>query len=463
MTEVVTATAVPPRGADAVTRPIPGQLLRLALPVLASQLLRLGYQWVDAMWVQGLGVSATAAVTSSVFVMWTVWSLNDIFAIGVTAFVSQLVGAGDRERAGVAAFKGLSASLCIGLLGTIGGLFFARPIYGLMGGNAQVVDDGASYLRVLLAFAPFPMMGLTCESIFRANGDTRTPLLIDLGAVSLNALLDPFLIYGLGPFPRLGVAGAAWATGIAQVVMVACFFTLAARRHRAFPLRRSAPGLPVRILGLAKVGIPTCLISLLFSVVYITFTHVASRFGTAAMAIVGIVNRVEALDFVVAISIGTAGAALVGQNLGAGRADRAVQVVRTGVLWAGAISIGLTAVYLLWPALLLKLFSHDPEVLRLGVPYMRVLALAILATGVEIVTAESIQGSGHTREMSVIYTAFSLARIPLAFRVPAWTGWGVLGIAWVITVTCVIRTLCILAWAARGTWKSGLRGELHGA
>src|SRR5512144_2066739 len=104
MTEVVTGAAVPPRGIDAVTRPIPQQLLRLALPVFASQLLRLGYQWVDAMWVQGLGVSATAAVTSSVFVMWTVWSLNDIFAIGVTAFVSQLVGAGDRERAGVAAF-----------------------------------------------------------------------------------------------------------------------------------------------------------------------------------------------------------------------------------------------------------------------------------------------------------------------------------------------------------------------
>ena len=162
------------------------------------------------------------------------------------------------------------------------------------------------------------------------------------------------------------------------------------------------------------------------------------------------------------ISIGTAGAALVGQNLGAGRPDRAVKVVRTGVLWAGSISVALTAVYLLWPGVLLKLFSHDPEVLRLGVPYMRVLALAILATGLEIATAESIQGSGHTREMSVIYTAFSLARIPLAYMVPAWTGWGVLGIAWVITVTCVIRTVCILAWAARGTWKSGLRGELHG-
>ena len=460
MTEAPPVAPIAPGGATA--RPIPGELLRLALPVLASQLLRLAYQWVDAMWVQGLGVSATAAVTSSVFVMWSMWSLNDIFAIGVTAYVSQLIGAGDRDRAGVAAFQGLRASFLIGLVGTALGLFAAAPLYRLMGGDAAVVAEGRSYLSVILAFAPLPMMGLTCESILRASGDTRTPLFIDLAAISLNAVLDPLLIYGIGPFPRLGVAGAAWATVIAQTVMITCFLTLAARRHWSFPLRRRAVGPPVRIAGLAKVGLPACLISMLFTVVYFVFARAASAYGTAAMAIVGIANRVEALDFVVSMSIGTAGAALVGQNLGAGRPERAVQVVRTGALWSGTIAIGLTALYLTWPAALLKLFSHDAEVLRLGVPYLRVLALCILATGTEIVTAESIQGSGHTRELSVIYTAFSLARIPLAFLVPRWTGTGVLGIAWVITVTCILRTVLILGWAARGTWHRGLRHELHG-
>jgi Na+-driven multidrug efflux pump len=126
------------------------------------------------------------------------------------------------------------------------------------------------------------------------------------------------------------------------------------------------------------------------------------------------------------------------------------------------IAIGLTVLYMAWPAALLKLFSHDPEVLRLGVPYMRVLALCIWATGLEIVCAESIQGSGHTREMSAIYTVFSLARIPLAFWFPAWSGTGLQGIAWVITVTCILRTALMLGWAARGTWKRGLHRELHG-
>ncbi|MEO5616884.1 MAG: MATE family efflux transporter [Candidatus Eisenbacteria bacterium] len=452
------ATALP----AAATRPIPGLLWRLALPILASQLLRLAYQWVDAMWVQGLGVSATVAVTSSVFVMWAVYSLNDIFAIGVTAYVSQLIGAGDRARAGVVSYKGLRASLLMGLLGTVAGLFFARDIYRLMGGDAAVVEEGGRYLSVVLAFAPLPMIGLTCENIMRANGDTRTPLFVDLAAVALNAVLAPFLIYGLGPFPRMGVAGAAWATVIAQAVMVATFLILAARGHRAIPLRRRAPGPPVRIWGMAMVGIPACLISLLFSVVYIVFARSASRFGPSSMAVVGIVNRVEALDFVISVAIGSAGAALVGQNLGAGRPERAVQVVRTGLWWSGLIAAGLTVLYVVFPEPLLRLFTQDAEALRVGVPYMRVLSLCIIATALEIVTAESLLGSGHTREMSAIYTVFSLLRIPLAFWVPDWTGTGVVGIAWVITVTCILRTTLILGWAARGTWKRGLQRELHG-
>ncbi|HTO92422.1 MAG TPA: MATE family efflux transporter [Candidatus Sulfotelmatobacter sp.] len=461
MTEFSAPAAVPNAPLpEAVTRPIPSMLLRLALPVLASQALRLAYQWVDAIWVRGLGVSATAAVTSSIFVMWSVYSLNDIFAIGVTAYVSQLMGAGNRDRAGVAAWKGLRSSFLLGLVGTAAGLFAARRLFQLMGGDAAIVDSGGRYLSVVLTAAPLPMLGLTCESIMRASGDTRTPLLIDLGAVLLNAALSPLLIYGVGPFPRLGVAGAGWATVIAQAVMVTSYLTLAARGHRAFPLRRHAEGAPVRIRGLARVGLPACLIGLLFAVVYIAFARSASRFGAASMAVVGIANRVEAFEFVVSVAIGSAGAALVGQNLGARRPDRAMEVWRTGLKWSGGFALALTAVYLLFPRLLLGIFTRDPGVLRVGVPYVRVLSLCFVAAGVEIVTGESLLGSGHTREISAIYTVFSLIRIPLAFWLPDWTGTGAIGVAWLITSTCILRAIVLVGWAARGTWKRGLHREL---
>ncbi len=441
--------------------PVPRALLRLALPILASQALRLAFQWVDALWVRGLGVTATAAITTSVFVMWWVLSLNDVFGLGISAYVSQLIGAGDRRRAGVAAWKGLRAAALLGLVGTALGLFGARAIFRIMDPTGAVVADGAAYLGVVLAASPLIMVSECCENVLRAAGDTRTPFVVELGAVAFNAVLAPLLIYGLGPCPRLGIAGAAWATVGAHAVRLACYAVLAARRYPSLPLARHAPGPPVRILGMARVGAPAALIGMLFSLVYVSFVRSASAWGPAAVAVVGIGNRLEAIQFVLALSLGLGGASLLGQSLGAGRPDRAALVVRTGQRWSLALSFVLLVVFLAFPRALLSCFSSDPAVWEVGVPYLRVLALTLPATALEIVTAEAVMGSGHTAVLSWIYTVVSLLRIPLAFLVPRWTHSGVLGIVWLITISCFVRTAFILAWVARGTWKRGLARELH--
>ena len=442
--------------------PIPRALMRLAVPAFFSFGLRVAYQWVDALWVRGLGVDATAAVTTSIFVMWFVYSLNDIFAIGITAYVSQLLGAGERGRAGVAAYKGLRASLLFGLAGTVAGVLAARQIYGLMGSSAAVVEQGSRYLSIVLGAAPIPLMALTCESIMRASGDTRTPLVIDFCAVALNAIVDPILIYGWGPVPAMGVAGAAWATVGAQATMLAGYLFVASRGHRAFPLARRAAGPPVRIAGMARVGLPAALIGMLFSVVYVAFARSAARFGDASLAIIGIANRIEAIQFMTAAAIGTAGAALVGQNLGAGRPERASEAIKVGARWSVVISLVLTVVIMAFPDAFISMFTADPEVHRVGAPYLRLLSACLVFVGVEVVVTESILGSGHTTAISWIFCSVSLVRIPLAFWLPDWTGMGVMGIGWLINVTCAIRALMIVAWAARGTWKRGLAHELRG-
>ena len=453
----MTTTPLPSGVAGAISP----ALLRLALPVLASQVLRLGYQWVDALWVRGLGVEATAAVTTSLFAVWMIYAINDVVAIGITAYVSQLLGAGDRVRAGLAAYRGVRGSALLGLIGTLAGLLAARPIYGLMSPDPGMAEVGAQYLGTLLIFAPLPMIGFTCESIMRAAGDTRTPLLIDLIAVGVNAVLAPFFIYGLGPLPALGVRGAAIATVIAWVVMVASYLVLGMRGHPAFPLALRAPGPPVSLAGIVRVGLPAAVIGMTFSIVYMVFARVAAGFGTASLAVVGIVNRIEALQLVTSLAIGTAGAALVGQNLGAGSPDRAEAVIRTGIRWNLWISATSTVALLLFPETFLALFTRDPEVHRIGVGYVRVLSLCLIINGMEIVAAESVMGSGHTRSISWIFTAFSLLRIPLTLVSPGWNI-GVMGIAWVITGTCIVRGVLIVGWVARGSWKRGLRRELHG-
>jgi Na+-driven multidrug efflux pump len=265
----------------------------------------------------------------------------------------------------------------------------------------------------------------------------------------------------VGAFHGFGVAGAAYATVAAQCVMLACFATLALRGHRSFPLARRADGPPVRISGLAKVGAPAAAIGLLFSCVYVAFVRAASAGGAAAVAIVGIGNRLEALEFVCAAALGLAGATVVGQALGAGRPERAVEVVRTCQRWSLAVSVVLIALFELAPGTLLAWFTGDPHVHAIGVPYLRVLGLTLPFTALEIVTAEAVMGAGHTAVLSWIYSLVSLVRIPLAFLVPAWTHSGVMGLVWLITISCVVRTLAVVVWAARGTWKRGLARELH--
>jgi putative MATE family efflux protein len=456
---VTVAPAAPPRG---VTAPIGRELVRLAVPVLLSQFLRLGYQWTDAVWVRGLGVDATASVTSSIFVLWWVMSLNDVFAVGVTAYASQLIGAGERRRAGLAAWKGIRASALLGLLAAAAGLVAAPGVFGLMGADPGLQRTGGQYLAIVLAGSPFLMVALTCENLMRSAGDTRTPLLFDLVALGINAVVSPLLVYGVGPLPHLGVAGAAWGTVLAQVILVGLFLNAARRGHRALPLTRSAEGPPIRLRGMVRVGLPVAIIGSMFSVVYVAFARAASAWGPASMAVVGIVNRIEGLQFISSVALGMAAATLVGQNLGAGRPDRAIAAVKTANLWSVGITVVVSVLMSVWPEVFLRVFSPDPEVLRIGVPYLRVLVLCFVVNGLEIVTSEAILASGHTRAMSVIFTTFSLARIPLAFVVPEWTGTGTVGIAWVITVTCLVRGLLIVAWASRGTWTRGLRRELHG-
>ncbi len=450
------------RTADSLALPVPRALLRLALPILASQALRLAYQWVDALWVRGLGVESTAAITTSVFVLWWVYALNDVFCVGASAFVSQLVGAGDRARAGVTTAKLVQASALLGLMVSLAAPWVARPIFQLLDPTGQVVDEGAAYLRIVLLAAPLTMVATAFETAMRAAGDTRTPLLLDLGAVVVNAVLAPMLIYGWGPFPQLGIAGAAWATALAHATLVVNFAIIARRGHPALPFARRAPGPPVRLAALARVGMPAALIGMLFSVVYIVFARAASPLGAAAVAVVGIVNRVEALHFILAIALGLAASPLVGQALGAGQPARAAQVLRVAQRWMLGLSLVLTIFYLSAPQLFLVMFSQDPEVFRLGIPYLRILALATAAAGLEIVTAEALVGSGHTRVIAAIFTVISLARIPLAFMVPHWWNSGLVGLAWLISATCFLRASLILGWAARGHWRTGLGQELHG-
>jgi putative MATE family efflux protein len=439
---------------DSTKGPLLRALVRLATPVVVMQACHTLFHLVNVMWVGRLGASATAAVTTSFFLLWTLYAIADIAGVGTTATVARHVGAGERAQAGYASAQGGLLAIVIGLLLTVLGELFVPRLFALVGTAPDVQALAVTYVRITLLGAVVSFLYVWAESTMRAAGDTRTPLIVIASSLALNAALDPLLIFGLGPFPRLGVAGAAVATVIAQCAAVAWFLVLAFRRHPAFPLDFAALRRfqPRYARALAKIGTPYALIGILFSFVYLYFAHVAARFGTAAVAVVGVANRVESITYLVAAGFGLACEAIVGQNLGAGRADRAERAawLSSGLMASFATVIMLAM--LLVPRALLAFFTPDPEVIKTGASYLRILALGQVFTAVELVLNGAFSGAGDTLPPMVISTTVSVLRIPLA---AAFThALGLDGLAWMITLTCAVRVAILVLWYRRGAWRT---------
>ncbi len=441
---------------DSTRGPLVRALLRLAVPIVIMQSCHTAFHLVNVMWVGRLGADATAAITTSFFFLWTLYAFADITGVGTTATVSRHVGAGDRAAAGYASAQGALLATLIGLTLTVVGLLTVGPLFRLIGAAPHVQGIAIGYLRITLCGAAISMLYVWAESTMRAAGDTRTPLIVVAGCLGLNALLDPLLIFGLGPVPAFGVQGAAWATVLSQTVAVVWFAALAWRRHPAFPLDFAALSrfAPRYAFALGRIGVPYALIGILFSAVYLFFAHVAARFGTPAVAVVGVSNRIESVTYLVAVGFGLACEAMVGQNLGASRADRASRAAWISAgLMAAFGAVGMVVMWLA-PAALLSVFTSDPEVIRMGVPYLWILALNQVFTGIELVLNGAFSGAGDTLPPMLISTSISALRVPLAWWFAVTLGFGLPGLAWVITITCVARTVFLALWFRRGAWRT---------
>ena len=283
-------------------------------------------------------------------------------------------------------------------------------------------------------------------------------MLITGGAVVGNIVLAPFLIFGIGPFPRMEVAGSAIATVVCQGGAVLVYAILLARRHPDLPIRTASLRKLdfVTIGSLVSVGAPYCAIGIVFSGVYLWYAHLASFFGEFAVAIIGIANRLESITYLTGDGFAVAASAFVGQNLGAGNKRRAEQGAWRAVGIMSMIGAAIGLIMLVFPEPLLLIFTRDPEALRLGVPYVRILAICQVLTGVETSIGGGFAGAGDTLPPLAIHAAFAVLRFPLASWAVFGLGLGVYGIAWTMSITCVIRGIILTLWFRRGKWKENV-------
>ena len=440
---------------DLLHGPLKPVILRLAGPVLALEALHTTYHLIDLFWVGRLGAAASAALTTSLFAVWMMDGLAESVGIGILAQVARALGAGDRVRAGYVAAQGVLVCLIFGVLLATAGRFLPAPLFNFLGVPADVAMLGSAYLSTLLIGAPALFLMVAAESIWRATGDTVTPLKVIGASILANAFVNPLLIFGLGPFPELGIAGTAWATVLAWVGAVIAFILLASRRGARVPLDRR--GLlrpdPRIMLRTVRIGIPRFLVSALFSSVYLSLAGLVARFGTAALAVLGIVNRLESIVYMACSAIGAATATLVGQNLGALKPDRAARAADTaaGLAMALALVPGLAMIAV--PGLLIRPFTDDLEVMRLSAPYLRIIGICQIFMALEIVYAHAFAGAGDTLPPMLIELPISVSRVPLAWLAGFSLGLELIGVAWVLSLTCCLRGVWIALWFRTGRWK----------
>ena len=273
---------------------------------------------------------------------------------------------------------------------------------------------------------------------------TRTPMLLALAA---NALLDPLLILGVGPFPRLGTGGAALATILTRAGSVVLGYRLLRRRHL---IRRVRPSSDV-MRAIARIGLPVSAGGVTFSLIYILLTRVTSQFGTAGLAALGVGHKIESLSFFACIGFGVAAATAVGQNLGAGQPERASRAGHAALRDALVLMSLIGMTFLVIPDQLMHLFTTDPAVVAHGVSYLRIVAVAQLFMALELVLQIAMEGAGYTVWPMVSGVTLTSMRLPLAWWLHR--PLGLAGVWWAISLTAIARGVVMIGIWRRGTWR----------
>jgi putative MATE family efflux protein len=445
--EGIAPVAIVGEGAAAqlVSDDLRGTILRIALPAVASSLLMTIFSSVDAFWVgTRIGADALAAVSTSLFWIWMVVSFAEMIGVGLTAVVARRYGERRGREATRVAGDVLVFSVVLGCLVAAIGLAVLPRLFAVMETPPHVTALGTRYLSVYLLGTPLIYGFFAVDASFRAAGDTRTPFVLLAASVAVTLVLDPALLLGLGPLPRLGIAGAAIATIATRGVAFVLGVGLAARRG----LLRLGRVRWESIRAVCRVGLPTAITGSTFSLIYVALTRTTTRFGTPALAALGIGHRVESWLFMIGVGFGAATAAIVGQNLGAGRPDRALRSGWIAVGYCSALGLVACVLELIFPRQFAGLFTSDPAVVAEAVRYLRIAAYSQLAVCAEIVLEAAMGGAGDTVPPMLSSTALTASRIPLA----AWAAvrWGSVGIWWVISLTAIGRAVAMmLLWGSK--------------
>ena len=444
------------RDFDYTSGPIGRAILLLAVPMVLEMVMESVFAVVDIFFVARLGPDAVATVGLTESMLAIIYAVAMGLSIGVTALVARRIGEGDRDGAARAATQGIFVALFGATALGVVGAALAPQLLALMGASPAVIDVGVNYTRVMLGGEATIVVLFVANAIFRGAGDAAIAMRVLWLANAINIALNPCLIFGLGPFPELGVTGSAVATTIGRGVGAAYAVSRLLRPGGRVSVERRhlrlEPALMRRLLGLSGSGTLQMLVG---TASWIGLIRILSSFGSAALAGYTIGIRIIIFALLPSWGLSNAAATMVGQALGAKKPDRAERSVwmagNYNLIFLG--SIGLAFVLFARP--LIALFTADPEVRRYGVDCLRVIAAGFLFYAYGMVITQSFNGAGDTATPTWINLfVFWLWEIPLAYVLAVTFGMGPHGVFLAVAVAFSTLALVSAVIFRRGHWKT---------
>ncbi|MGD8717415.1 MAG: MATE family efflux transporter [Candidatus Zixiibacteriota bacterium] len=442
------------RNADLTSGSLIKPILWLAVPTMAGNLLQSAFNIADMYFVSRLGTAAIAAVSVAGLAIWLVWTTIIGVAIGSQALVTRFHGARDDASLRRAMITTLAASVLLTVLMAAGGPAVGKPLLKLLGAEAHVVDLAYGYIVIFFLGGFAFVFMVMINAMIRGMGDSVTPTLIVAGAVLLNVALDPVLIFGLGPAPELGVRGAALATVLAYTVGLVAAAVVFIRRHlpwRAFTVSNLSGRMALQVL---TIGIPASAQMLIRAAAAVVLVGFVASAGTAAIAAYGIGGQLTGLMLMPGFALAMSAAILVGQNLGAGKKERAERTAMTSVGLYAVIVAAMAAGLVLFARYWVGIFDDTPAVVELGVLYLYICAPAYIFVPPGMVLSRSMSGAGVSVPPLIVTAVVLLGvRIPLAYVLADVMGMGVTGVYWAVTIPTVLEGVVMYFVFRTGVWK----------